>query len=336
MTKLNIRMLLTLIGVSVVTAGVLYLTFDWQTLSYIKSLRLWAVFAAFGLLAVGMYFDGSRLVRMGKLADVNIGLGQALQVVFGNYFLALLTPGSAGGPVAQVLFLRKAGVAAGTATVLTMVRTLLSIFVLVLCLPAVLYYDRDLLPGFSNKLLVSIAIAIISICFCGFYLLRSQYLNRLINKAATCFPAYAPKIGRVYQDLGAAVKLLGRSYWGMLIVFLETFLSLLALYSIVPVLFMGMGAEVSWIPVLGRLVLLNFILYFAPTPGGTGVAEGGFILLLSSMFPQSMVGIAAILWRVLAEYVPFLVGLICSLRTFGFQYLQEKQLLQTGEGSNQI
>ena len=56
-------------------------------------------------------------------------------MVFGNYFLALLTPGFSGGAIAQVLFLRHAGIPVGKATVIVIVRTVVSIMFLIMCMP---------------------------------------------------------------------------------------------------------------------------------------------------------------------------------------------------------
>ena len=41
---------------------------------------------------------------------------------------------------------------------------------------------------------------------------------------------------------------------------------------------------------MGRMIILNILLYFSPTPGGSGIAEGGFILLFNSMLPEGTVG----------------------------------------------
>ena len=42
---------------------------------------------------------------------------QIVNVVLSNYFLALVTPGASGGAIAQVMFMRKAGVPVAKSTV---------------------------------------------------------------------------------------------------------------------------------------------------------------------------------------------------------------------------
>ena len=64
--------------------------------------------------------------------------------------------------------------------------------------------------------------------------------------------------------------------------FIESGLSLLCIYATVPMFFLGMNIKFDWLQVMGRMVLLNLVLYFSPTPGGSGVAEAGFVVLFSS------------------------------------------------------
>ena len=91
---------------------------------------------------------------------------------------------------------------------------------------------------------------------------------------------------------------------------------------------LGLGATVDWLTVMGRMMFLNILLYFSPTPGGSGIAEGGFVYLFSSSVPSGTVGILAVAWRFIAEYLPFFVGLYYTITVFGRSVL-EKDLEET-------
>ena len=73
------------------------------------------------------------------------------------------------------------------------------------------------------------------------------------------------------------------------------------------------------------MIFLNMLLYFTPTPGGSGIAEGGFVLLFSGTVPQGTVGIVAVCWRLIAEYIPFLIGFYYTVKVFGVTFLRKKQ-----------
>jgi uncharacterized membrane protein YbhN (UPF0104 family) len=128
----------------------------------------------------------------------------------------------------------------------------------------------------------------------------------------------------LYRDTRGAVFLLLAAPLGMLRVFFESALSLLALYSMVPVLFLGLGVAVDWPLVLGRMIFLNIFLYFAPTPGGSGIAEGGFVLLFNEVLPPGTVGILAVAWRIVAEYLPFAIGFYFTVKVFGRDFLRNQ------------
>ena len=108
--------------------------------------------------------------------------------------------------------------------------------------------------------------------------------------------------------------------------FIESGLSLLCIYATVPMFFLGMNIKFDWLQVMGRMVLLNLVLYFSPPPGGSGVAEAGFVVLFSERLPGGLVGIMAVLWRFTAEYLPFLLGAVVSIRAFGSNVLSMKNL----------
>ena len=158
MRKFIRRFLLLFILVVGISTAVIYTTVDINTLQNLNQFQPWSLALALCAIALGMFFDGSRLMHLVRISNERITLYQAVQVIFGNYFLALLTPGATGGAVAQVMFLRHAGVPTGKAAVLVIVRTLLSIFFLALCMPLIFLHDEGIVPGISNDVLMVITL----------------------------------------------------------------------------------------------------------------------------------------------------------------------------------
>ncbi len=322
MNQFTKRLILLIALIAGISTGVIYMTIDAETLLHLNVFKPWSLLGAILCIAVGMYFDGSRLMHLVWISGERITLSQAVQVIFSNYFLALLTPGAAGGAFAQVMFLRRAGVTTGKATVLVLVRTILSILFLFVCLPVVFYFDSGLVPWFSPRGLIFGSLIMIGGIFAGIWLFRTPWPKRiLVLLTKKMQHRRRRKIFLLYAEMRGAVSLLSSSPGSMLRVFGESALSLLALYSIVPVLLLGMGIGVDWGQLLGRMVFLNLFLYFAPTPGGAGIAEGGFILLFNEFLPAGTVGIVAVAWRILAEYLPFSIGFYYTVKVFGRDFL---------------
>ena len=326
MNKFYRRFMGLIVLVFSISALVIYTTVDIHTLQNITRFQTWSIALAVLSVGLGLFFDGSRLMHLVKISHEKITLYQAVQVIFGNYFLALLTPGATGGAVAQLMFLRHAGVPTGKAAVLVIVRTLLSIFFLVLCMPLIFLNDEGILPGVSNEWLMGITV----FAFLGIVFLvwgaRRGFLDFLVISLTKRFSNQKrKKIFAFYRDTKSAISLLLHAPRSMLLVFLESGLNLLFIYAIVPCLLLGLGVtDADWCTVMGRMIFLNMLLYFMPTPGGAGIAEGGFVMLFADTVPAGTVGIIAVCWRLIAEYIPFLIGFYYTLAVFGSDFVNRQ------------
>ena len=321
------RVGLLLFLVAAISAFVLYWTVDANTLQSLGQFRPASLLLVAALSVGGLYFDAARLVRLTAIAGGRtVTLREAYQVVFGNYFLAMLTPGAAGGAFAQVLFLRRAGVPTGKATILVLVRTLLSILVLFLFAPLVFWFDGDVLPGLSQGVLLAGSLVILLSMLALPVFFRTSLPDALVLLLVRRLRrARRRRLVNLYKDVRNAVQLLGAAPGQMLLVLLQSVASLFLLYALVPALLWGLGGSGDFLTIMGRMVLLNILLYVAPTPGGAGIAEGGFVLLLQSLAAPGTVGVAALVWRVAAEYIPFGLGAIAVVQTFGRDFMRKIQ-----------
>ncbi|MDD3157053.1 MAG: lysylphosphatidylglycerol synthase transmembrane domain-containing protein [Anaeromusa sp.] len=321
------RVGLLLFLVAAISAFVLYWTVDANTLQSLGQFRPASLLLVAALSVGGLYFDAARLVRLTAIAGGRtVTMREAYQVVFGNYFLAMLTPGAAGGAFAQVLFLRRAGVPTGKATILVLVRTLLSILVLFLFAPLVFLFDGDVLPGLSQGVLLAGSLALLLSMLAMPVFFRTSLPDMLVLLLVRRLRrARRRRLVNLYKDVRNAVQLLGAAPGQMLLVLLQSAASLFLLYALVPALLWGLGGSGDFLTIMGRMVLLNILLYVAPTPGGAGIAEGGFVLLLQSLAAPGTVGVAALVWRVAAEYIPFGLGAIAVVQTFGRDFMRKIQ-----------
>jgi uncharacterized membrane protein YbhN (UPF0104 family) len=66
---------------------------------------------------------------------------------------------------------------------------------------------------------------------------------------------------------------------------------------------------------LGLLVVTTFIMYFAPTPGASGVAEGVFGLFFSALVQSGDLVLTILVWRFLTIHLGMLIGVPVTLHT---------------------
>ena len=108
---------------------------------------------------------------------------------------------------------------------------------------------------------------------------------------------------------------------GKLWVFLAVILSvlhLLALFSVLPVLMSAVGLPFRYMQTIAVQAVFMFILYFVPTPGASGVAEGGGALLYSILMPANMAGIMSIICRFFTDYLSIFMGVVVVIRMLGW------------------
>jgi uncharacterized protein (TIRG00374 family) len=220
MIKLYQRLFLLILLVIGISVAVIYYTVDLNTFSHMNAFKPWAIPLALIGVTVGLYFDGTRLMHLVRISGEDIRFSEAMQVVFGNYFLALLTPGATGGAIAQVMFLRRFGVPIGKASVLIVVRTLLSIFFLLLCLPVVFFFDPGIMPWISEKWLFVSALLVVAALLGIVLLLRTSVPNfLLVLLTKNCSHNRRRKIFAAYREVRGAILMLSSVPGRMLRVF---------------------------------------------------------------------------------------------------------------------
>lgn len=318
--------------VIMISAFVIYFTFDMEGLQSLVMFKPWSIIFALGMLLLGLFFDGCRLITLADIAGEKLSYHQVGNVVLSNYFLALLTPGASGGAIAQVMFMKKAGVSVPTATVIIFVRTIMSILFLFFLVPLIFYYDHKLIGWLPPSIILLFAVIFISVPILCIFLMTTHYPEYWLEKITKKLSAKTQRLIFLgYRDFRQAAFLIGHNPIRIMKAFIESGISLLCIYSVVPVLFCGFGLDIPFFLTMGRMCLLNLVLYFTPTPGGTGVAEGGFVFLFSKILPPGTVGIMAVLWRMFCEYLPFVLGAIITVRGFGTDVLTKIKLRRSAE-----
>jgi uncharacterized membrane protein YbhN (UPF0104 family) len=63
--------------------------------------------------------------------------------------------------------------------------------------------------------------------------------------------------------------------------------------------------------ILEGQVALIFLVFFAPTPGGAGVAEGASLWLMADIVPPGVAPYYNLLWRASTVYLAAIAGMVC-------------------------
>jgi uncharacterized protein (TIRG00374 family) len=132
------------------------------------------------------------------------------------------------------------------------------------------------------------------------------WLERRGSRLAGRFAGFREGIDRMQE---CVVKYLRPAGWlamagGVLTSALAHANKLLAGYLVLRAL----GIEANLVDVLLLQTTISFLLYFAPTPGGSGAAEALSAALMSVYVPRALLPVYTLLWRFTVSYATVIVG----------------------------
>jgi uncharacterized protein (TIRG00374 family) len=280
------------------------------------------------LLVLYYLFDGLRLYFVIKAMRFRVDFVYIMKLVFVNVFVSSITPLATGGGVVQVYFLSRRGIPIGESTAATTIRTILAASILFTLTPVIILVEPNL-SGlfFKGNLIVYIVL------FCTLYLglfvsllfftravrYRLYRLMRLLNGlhilSRRRFRTWYRRISReLVRFADGFRRFTGGHLLHVLSSMLFTGLFLLTLFSFSVVLIRTLGYKASPLTILAFQVVVTFFMYFAPTPGAAGVAEGGYGLLFSRLVSSRDLTLLTLLWRFLTIYISVLIGLYVVYR----------------------
>jgi hypothetical protein len=117
-----------------------------------------------------------------------------------------------------------------------------------------------------------------------------------------------------YQENARRFLRLGRAHFAVVCLLSLTFILSRSLMGFLCLRFLGIEASTLG-HVLEVQVALIFLIYFAPTPGSSGIAEGVSLLVMAHIVPIGFAPYYNLLWRFSTLYIPACVGLFFLIRT---------------------
>jgi uncharacterized protein (TIRG00374 family) len=279
--------------------------------------------------------DALRLYSVIRAMGNSISLLYIFKLVFINIFISNVTPLATGGGFVQVYFMNKKGLSVGEATAATSIRTILSAMILFTLTPFIIWLEPNEFKAFMNRH-VLIAISAAS-CAVVLFLLFITFRPNTIKKGTGAILRFLTFIKVLSQSRSETLReklvkeidsfSIGFKHffrhggiWAFSAIF-YTALFLLFLFSFSIILIAALDYKIPILTILAVQVVVTFFMYFAPTPGATGIAEGGYGLLFSQLVKSKDIMALTISWRFLTIYIGVIIGIII----FAFEFLGKRQ-----------
>lgn len=321
-----------------VSSFILLTSVDRRTFALLLGADKRALLVALVLVVLSWCFDALRFCAVARAASENISFRFGLILTWLHYFGCAVTPMQTGGGPFQIYVLYKEKMPIGKGVAITLTRTLLTMLLLGLVVPLAVILEPDLLKG-HHILTGFFSYVVIFVCFSWTIVVISLFRPQIIKRWGQVIILFLKRIGlvkprsvlfmirRIHREIdnyNMNFRLFftsGRSFFVKAVIY--SFFHLLFLFSVLPVLICSVGIEFNYVQTILTQGVFLFILYFVPTPGASGFAEGGGAVLFSLLVPWNMAGVMAIMWRLFTEYLAILMGAVIALRMLGWGITEE-------------
>lgn len=296
-------------------------SFTWSGLHF-EYLWLMLLCLPFDTLASGL-----RIWLVCHVLQPGTGFWTCLKAEWANSGIAMLTPSQTGGGLGQIYMLHRGGLSVSTATTISLITFLATLVtLLVVGLYCALVSGTSLGSLFSLAIWpLTIVIGLMTLALLWPGLFRVAVFQSL--KACRCIsdgarrPRSQPDrleltatklIDLVYAYHNGTLRLVrkGKAHFIGVCILSLVFILSRCLMAFLCLRFLGIGNSTLG-EVLQIQMALLFLLYFAPTPGSSGLAEVFSLSAMAAIVPAGLAPYYNLLWRTSTLYLPAGLGLLC-------------------------
>ncbi len=239
-----------------------------------------------------------------------------------------LTPFSTGGQPVQVIYMQRDGLdTGGAAAVLTVKSVTYQLGVMIFGVIAVITsygFFIQFVPAFlwlsllgflvnlvvtGGMLLVAISPGLTRKISGGTITLLSKL--RIVRDADAAREKTERQFAIFHEGSARFSRRFGTVLWAMLLTMVQLLLLYLVPYCIYRSFHIQGGPVL--VHIVAAVAFVSMVASFVPLPGGSGGAEGGFVLCFSIFFLSNDVLVALLLWRLITYYAGILLGTLVMM-----------------------
>lgn len=285
---------------------------------------------------------GLRIWLVCRLLHPGVNLWSCIKTDLANIAVSMLTPSQTGGGAAQIYMLHRNGVTVGTALticLLSFAGTLVGLLCMGLYSLAVSELNHQGLPFvaaawtlIATSLTVILAVAVpglarVVLAIPTRALRRIKGMQRPLPEwrcpggprtspaPYSIDPRTAKFVDLLYTYRNDIVRFVaaGKGTFVWICLLSLVFLFSRSLLAYLGIRFLGIEGS-SFRDIVHAQMALIFLMFFAPTPGGAGLAEVASSAIVTGIVPADLQPYYHLLWRSLTLYLPATAGAFCLLR----------------------
>jgi glycosyltransferase 2 family protein len=280
-----------------------------------RVVNIWPLLAALGISVVTWWLQGLIYALLARPQRKGLRVGDMFRVEMAGLFVALVSPIRGAELPYKAYLLKRLGLSAPEGSNVVLTRVLLDAAVLTpaALVGSALYFKLAKLQD-SNLLLAGLAAAVVLAVVA--FLVRRRVRGRAQNRTTPLSESgrqakAAAKISGFLRDMHRSFA----SYWRpghrFTLVYATTLTTVYWALRLCagPLALMAVGWSGDWLPVVvAQLLLVSFVLPFAPTPGGGGARELGLAALLSGYVAEGQLLSGLIVYTALSHWLPLIAS----------------------------
>ena len=334
--KIGLRVFLIITVLTIIV--IMTVTLDKETWTAMRHFKIVYLIICIALWVLYIYMDGLRVQILSAALGRRVSIKTAIAVITSGLFLAAVTPFQTGGLPVQLYILKKEGISVGKGSVILLFRGILELFIFIFVVPLIYVHYRGLLSGNITQALMKYLLVIyaVGMVLLLVLLLKPAFLKRLLYRFYFFLRrkrvVKSRKLLRFFRrifvevaDFRNSLRLyFSRKILMLLLAFIVTVVSYIALFLIAPMMLYGLGVRAPILEAIYLQLILKFLLFFVPTPGASGVSEAAFVSLFRRVAPMHLLGVYVVLWRFFTFYIGATVGGFVIIRML--QHGEEKEI----------
>ncbi len=286
----------------------------------------WTLLAV-GCMGIYWLLEGAVLHLLTGCLYRGVPFRSSMRTAMIGQLYSALTPFASGGQPVQLIYMQRDGLdTGGGASVLTLKSIAYQLCVMLFALAAVInsyamFRERIAafgwlaIIGFTINLIVTGGMLLVSI--------SPRITSKMIRGVMKILRSL-----RIVRDVeGVREKVLTqvdifhestlrfeKKKWALLLANVLTLIQLLAIYMVPYMIYRAFGyQDAGIVHILSAVAFVSMASAFVPLPGGSGGAEGSFVLLFSLFFVSEDLLVALLLWRFITYYLCMVVGAIVMM-----------------------
>ncbi|GHV29269.1 membrane protein [Synergistales bacterium] len=342
------KAILCFLLVSLCVSGViLYWSIDSSSWEIFKNADRGRIAIACVMVVLTWMLDALKVKFLTMAADERISFLFSFELTMINYFGSALTPMQSGGGPFQMYMMYQNGIGFGKSAAITLVRTIMTVAILGATIPISVVLGIHLPKmGIDMNVFIEYMLVVILLVWTviALSLLRPKLLKRWVyallmkierlgflsksraKQAVKRFVNEADSYNTIMRELITN----GRKHF--LLGIITAIAQMWVYLSIMPCLIWALNMPFNYVDCVVVEAIFIFMLYFVPSPGGSGAAEYGAAMVFRLFVPWSAAGMLGVGWRFLSEYTGIAVGIVVAMKVIGWQLTNK--LFKSGDKGN--